>query len=121
MSSASDLLELLERRIVVLDGAMGTMIQGLGLKDEADWRGERFKDHTHSLKGCGDLLVVTKPDAIEEIHYKFLRSGADIVETNTFTATSIALADYGLETHRTRHQHRGGERRTARGGASPAR
>ena len=99
MSSVGDLLGLLERRIVVLDGAMGTMIQGLGLKDEAAWRGEQFKDHTHALMGCGDLLVVTKPDAIEEIHYKFLRAGADIVETNTFTATSIALADYGLEGH----------------------
>ena len=97
MSAVGDLVELLERRIVVLDGAMGTMIQGLGLKDEATWRGERFRDHTHSVKGCGDLLVVTRPEAIEDIHYKFLRAGADIVETNTFTATSIALADYGLE------------------------
>ncbi|MDB4959130.1 MAG: methionine synthase, partial [Myxococcales bacterium] len=93
-----DLLsDLLERRIVVLDGAMGTMVQGLELADEAVWRGERFADHTHSLKGCNDLLALTKPAAIEDIHYQFLRAGADIVETDTFTATSIALADYGLE------------------------
>src|SRR5206468_12855112 len=85
------------RRIVVLDGAMGTMVQGLGLTDEAAWRGERFRDHTLPLKGCNDLLALTKPDAIEDIHLAFLRAGADIVETDTFTATSLALADYGLE------------------------
>ena len=94
---SEELLELLQRRIVVLDGAMGTMVQGLGLADESIWRGERFKDHSHPLKGCNDLLALTKPDAIEEIHLQFLRAGADIVETDTFTATSIALADYALE------------------------
>ena len=93
-----DLLELMASRIVVLDGAMGTMVQGLGFDDEAVWRGDRFKDHSLPLKGCNDLLALTKPDAIEEIHYQFLHAGADIIETNTFTATSIALADYGLET-----------------------
>jgi 5-methyltetrahydrofolate--homocysteine methyltransferase len=97
MSSVDRLEEALARRIVVLDGAMGTMIQGLGLADEAQWRGERFKNHGHSLKGCSDLLVVTQPQAIEDIHYAFLRAGADIIETNTFTGTSLALADYGLE------------------------
>jgi 5-methyltetrahydrofolate--homocysteine methyltransferase len=97
MSSIDQLRELLERRIVVLDGAMGTMVQGLGLADEAVWRGERFRDHSHSVKGCNDLLALTKPDAIEDIHLQFLRAGADIVETDTFTATSIALADYALE------------------------
>ncbi|HLL23825.1 MAG TPA: methionine synthase [Kofleriaceae bacterium] len=91
------LVEELERRIVVLDGAMGTMVQGFELADEAVWRGDRFANHGHALKGCNDLLVLTKPEIIEEIHYQFLRAGADIVETNTFTATSVALADYGLE------------------------
>src|SRR5512146_129110 len=97
MSSVDALRDLLDRRIVVLDGAMGTMVQGLGLADEAVWRGERFKNHGYALKGCNDLLVLTQPEAIEEIHLQFLRAGADIVETDTFTATSIALADYGLE------------------------
>ncbi|MEJ7597939.1 MAG: methionine synthase [Kofleriaceae bacterium] len=97
MSSVDQLSDLLAHRIVVLDGAMGTMVQGLELADEAIWRGERFKDHALPLKGCNDLLVLTKPDAIEAIHLEFLRAGADIVETNTFTATSLALADYGLE------------------------
>ncbi|MDX2089633.1 MAG: methionine synthase [Kofleriaceae bacterium] len=97
MSTLDRLVETLDRRIVVLDGAMGTMIQGLGLKDEAQWRGEQFKDHPHPLKGCSDLLVLTQAQAIEDIHYQYFKAGADIVETNTFTGTSIALADYGLE------------------------
>src|SRR5215218_10717289 len=97
MSAVDELHDLLAKRIVVLDGAMGTMVQGLGLADEEVWRGERFKNHSHSLKGCNDLLALTKPEAIEEIHYQFLRAGADMVETDTFTATSLALADYGLE------------------------
>ncbi len=97
MSSVDRLIETLDRRIVVLDGAMGTMIQALGFADEAQWRGERFKDHGHSLKGCSDLLALTRPQAIEDIHLAFLLAGADIVETNTFTGTSLALADYGLE------------------------
>ena len=97
MSSIDALVDLLDRRIVVLDGAMGTMVQDRGLADEAVWRGDRFRDHQHSLKGCNDLLALTKPEVIEDIHLAFLRAGADIVETDTFTATSIALADYGLE------------------------
>jgi 5-methyltetrahydrofolate--homocysteine methyltransferase len=96
MSSIDRLRETLEHRIVVLDGAMGTSVQALGL-DEAAWRGERFRDHPMSVKGCIDLLALTRPAAIEQIHLEFLRAGADIVETNTFTATSIALADFGLE------------------------
>jgi 5-methyltetrahydrofolate--homocysteine methyltransferase len=86
----------LRERIVVLDGAMGTMIQGYGLT-EADFRGDRFRDHPVPLGGCSDLLAVTRPDIIEAIHYDFLRAGADIVETNSFTGTSIALADYKLD------------------------
>jgi 5-methyltetrahydrofolate--homocysteine methyltransferase len=97
MSSADRLAETLDRRIVVLDGAMGTSVQGLGLASEAAWRGDRFRDHPVSVKGCIDVLVLTRPDAIEQIHLEFLRAGADIVETDTFTATSIALADFGLE------------------------
>ena len=97
MQSIELLSDTLARRIVVLDGAMGTMVQGLGLADEAIWRGDRFSDHALPLKGCNDLLALTRPDAIEGIHLAFLRAGADIVETDTFTATSIALADYGLE------------------------
>src|SRR5215469_12250021 len=96
MASVDELLDLLDRRIVVLDGAMGTMVQGFGL-DEAAFRGERFRDHAHSLKGCNDVLVVSRPEVIESIHLEFLRAGADIIETDTFTATSVALADYGLE------------------------
>ncbi|HEY5935509.1 MAG TPA: methionine synthase, partial [Kofleriaceae bacterium] len=97
MSSPERLSELLDRRIVVLDGAMGTMVQGLELADEAVWRGDRFKNHSLPLKGCNDLLALTQPAMIEAIHLDFLRNGADIVETDTFTATSLALADYGLE------------------------
>src|SRR5215468_9387394 len=97
MSSIDRLREALDRRIVVLDGAMGTSVQALGLADEADWRGERFRDHAMPIKGCIDVLALTRPDAIEDIHLEFLRAGADIVETDTFTATSIALADFGLE------------------------
>ncbi|HEU4616258.1 MAG TPA: homocysteine S-methyltransferase family protein, partial [Kofleriaceae bacterium] len=73
--SVDVLRELLDRRIVVLDGAMGTMVQGLGLADEALWRGDRFANHGHALKGCNDLLALTRPQAIEEIHLQFLRAG----------------------------------------------
>jgi 5-methyltetrahydrofolate--homocysteine methyltransferase len=83
-------------RILVLDGAMGTMIQRLKLS-EADFRGERFKDWPRDLKGNNDLLVITKPDAIEAIHRQYFEAGADIVETNTFSSTTIAQADYGME------------------------
>jgi len=83
-------------RILVLDGAMGTMIQGYEL-EEADYRGDRFKDHGHDLKGNNDLLNVTRPDIIGAIHREFLKAGSDIIETNTFSGTTIAQADYGLE------------------------
>ncbi|NLH83420.1 MAG: methionine synthase [Phyllobacteriaceae bacterium] len=83
-------------RILVLDGAMGTMIQRHGLT-EADYRGTRFADHDRDLKGDNDLLSITRPDVIRGIHAQYLAAGADIVETNTFSATTIAQADYGLE------------------------
>ena len=87
---------LLAERIVVIDGAMGTMIQRHRLS-EADFRGERFADHPRDLQGDNDLLVLTRPDVVRAIHDAYLAAGADIVETNTFGATSIAQADYGLE------------------------
>ena len=83
-------------RILILDGAMGTMIQRYKL-DEAGYRGERFKDHTHDLKGNNDLLVLSQPKIISEIHNAYLEAGADIIETNTFNAQAISQADYGLE------------------------
>ncbi len=81
---------------MVLDGAMGTMIQRHKL-EEADFRGERFKNHSHPLKGNNDLLSITRPDIIKEIHRQYFAAGADIVETNTFGSTSVAQADYHLE------------------------
>ncbi len=87
---------LLKERVLILDGAMGTMIQKYGLED-ADYRGERFKNWEHPLKGNNDLLVLTKPSVIEEIHNKYLESGADIIETNTFSCTRISMADYHME------------------------
>ena len=90
------LLEIMEDRIVVLDGAMGTMIQQVKL-EEKDFRAERFKDNKIDLKGNNDLLVITRPDVIENVHREFLEAGADIIETNTFSGTTIAQADYGLE------------------------
>lgn len=92
---AAALPGLLAERIVILDGAMGTMIQRYKL-DEAAYRGERFKDHPKDLRGNGDLLQLTRPDVIAEIHDRYLAAGADIIETNTFGATSIAQEDYGL-------------------------
>src|SRR5215216_1278713 len=89
------LLTLASERILVLDGAMGTMIQDLQY-DEAAFRGERFKDFHRDLRGNNDLLILTQPKAIEEIHAKYLRAGADFVATNTFSSTSIAQADYDL-------------------------
>ena len=87
---------LLRERIVVLDGAMGTMLQAHGFS-EADFRGERFRDHPHDLRGDLDLLCLTQPAAVQEIHRAYLEAGADIVTTNSFTATRIAQADYLLE------------------------
>lgn len=91
-----DIRELLKERILVLDGAMGTMIQRYKL-EEADFRGERFKDHPSPLKGNNDLLALTRPDVLKEIHAAYFEAGADIAETNTFSGTTIAQADYGLE------------------------
>jgi 5-methyltetrahydrofolate--homocysteine methyltransferase len=87
---------LLKQRILILDGAMGTMIQSYRLS-EADHRGERFADHPHDLKGNNDLLVLTQPHIVREIHAQYLAAGADVIETNTFNSTSIAQADYHLE------------------------
>jgi 5-methyltetrahydrofolate--homocysteine methyltransferase len=88
--------DLLKQRILVLDGAMGTMIQRYNLTD-ADYRGERFKDYPHDVKGNNDLLSITQPQIIQEIHKQYLEAGADIIETNTFSGTSIAMADYHME------------------------
>jgi len=88
--------DILKERILVIDGAMGTMIQRHTL-DEADFRGERFKNHQYPLKGNNDILSITRPDIIEEIHRQYLEAGADILETNTFSGTTIAQADYHLE------------------------
>ncbi len=90
------LRRLLEERILLLDGAMGTMIQGYGLS-EADYRGRRFADFPHELKGNNDLLTLTEPQIVREIHGKYLEAGADIVETNTFNATAVSMADYHME------------------------
>src|SRR6202522_2222392 len=89
------LLAAARERILVLDGAMGTMIQGLEY-DEAAFRGERFKDFHRDVRGNNDLLILTQPDAIEDVHAAYLRAGADIVATNTFSSTSIAQADYEM-------------------------
>ncbi len=88
--------KILEKRIMILDGAMGTMIQAYKFEEE-DYRGERFKDYEILLKGNNDLLTLTQPEAIKEIHRKYLAAGADIVETNTFSGTTIAMADYAME------------------------
>lgn len=86
----------LKERILVLDGAMGTMLQKYGLTEE-DFRGKELKDHPQSLKGNNDLLSITQPKIVKEVHRQFLEAGADIIETNTFSATTIAMADYGME------------------------
>ena len=91
-----DIIEHLNKRILVLDGAMGTMIQRHKLTEE-DFRGERFKDYNADVKGDYDLLSITRPQIIESIHEAYLKAGSDIIETNTFTATAIAQADYKLE------------------------
>ena len=96
-STRSLLAALLARRILVLDGAMGTMVQRQGLA-EADFRGERFAGHPRDLKGDNDVLVLTRPDVIRRIHDEYLAAGADIIETCTFNATAVAQADYGMET-----------------------
>lgn len=93
MSTLKFLQRLLRQRILVLDGAMGTMIQQYSL-EEADFRGARFGDHPHALKGNNDLLVLTQPDIIREIHTAFLQAGADLIETNTFNANPVSQLDY---------------------------
>ena len=89
------LLNLLSQRIAILDGAMGTMVHALGF-DEAGFRGKPFQDHQRDLKNCIDVLTLSQPEAIRQIHTSFLDAGADIIETNTFGATPVALADFGL-------------------------
>ncbi len=93
---AAQLKTALQERILVLDGAMGTMLQAYNFSEE-DFRGERFKDFHRSVKGNNDLLSLTQPDAIAEVHRKYFEAGADIVETNTFSSTTIAMADYEME------------------------
>src|SRR5690606_4048946 len=93
---STELRQLLAERILILDGAMGTMIQQEKL-GEADYRGERFLDHPKDLKGNNDLLVLTRPQVIAGIHRGYLDAGADIIETNTFNATRVSQAEYGLE------------------------
>ena len=91
-----DIKEILKERILILDGAMGTMIQRHKFTEE-DYRGERFKDWGQPLQGNNDLLSITQPDAIKEIHALYFEAGADIAETNTFSGTTIAMEDYGME------------------------
>src|SRR5579872_5454566 len=95
-SPGAALLHVAKERILVLDGAMGTMIQTLGL-DEQDFRGARFDAWNREVRGNNDLLNLSRPDAIRDIHIAYFRAGADIVATNTFSSTRIAQADYGME------------------------
>lgn len=104
--AARELSRLAEQRVVILDGAMGTMIQNLTLSEEA-FRGERFTDHNHELKGDNDILNLSQPGKIEDIHRQYFEAGADIAQTNTFNATSISQADYGLS-HLARDINRAG-------------
>ena len=90
------LTDTLHERILILDGAMGTMIQGFGLRED-DYRGERFADWSQDLKGNNDLLSITRPEIITDIHTQFLDAGADIIETNTFNSNAPSMADYGME------------------------
>ncbi|MBL86978.1 MAG: 5-methyltetrahydrofolate--homocysteine methyltransferase [Winogradskyella sp.] len=92
----SDIFKILQHRILVLDGAMGTMLQRYNFTED-DFRGSRFKDFKHPLKGNNDLLSLTQPEAIAEVHRKYFEAGADIVETNTFSGTTIGMADYHME------------------------
>lgn len=96
MISKKNIISELNKRILVLDGAMGTMLQRYKFEEE-DYRGERFKNWEYPVKGNNDLLSLTQPQAIEEVHRKYLEAGADIIETNTFSGTTIAMADYHME------------------------
>ena len=91
-----DIRKELQKRILIIDGAMGTMIQRYKLNEE-DFRGERFKNHPSDVKGNNDLLNLTRPDVIREVHAAYLDAGADIIETNTFSTQRISMADYGME------------------------
>src|ERR671932_2168724 len=88
--------ELLRQRIALLDGAMGTMIQRARLAEE-DYRGARFRDWPRELRGHNDLLSLTQPALVRDIHSRYLEAGADIIETNTFNSTAVALTDYGMQ------------------------
>ena len=90
--------ELARKRIVILDGALGTMVQSYALSED-DFRGERFRESTVELKGNNDLLNITRPDVVSDIHRRYLEAGADIIETNTFSSQRISQADYKLEDH----------------------
>jgi len=92
----SELIKAMQNRILILDGAMGTMLQRYNFSEE-DFRGERFKSFSKSVKGNNDLLSITQPQAIAEVHRKYLNAGADIIETNTFSSTTIAMADYDMQ------------------------
>ncbi len=92
----TNIRDLLNHRILIIDGAMGTMIQRYKLSEE-DYRGERFKDWPTDIKGNNDLLCLTQPNIILEIHKQYLEAGADIIETNTFNSQRVSLADYGME------------------------
>src|ERR1041385_5576031 len=94
--SEKQIRQILDQRVAILDGAMGTMIQSHRLDEDA-FRGARFRSHSRDLKGCNDVLCITQPELITEIHLGYLDAGADIVETNTFNSTAISMADYGLE------------------------
>lgn len=96
LTRIQQLKDLLQQRVVVLDGAMGTMIQNLNLSEE-DFRGTRFADWHMDIKGNNDILCITQPQLIKDIHLAFLRKGVDIIETNSFNATTIAQADYDME------------------------
>ncbi len=90
--------EIIKKKILILDGAMGTMIQKHKLQ-EADYRGKSFSDHPKSQKGNNDLLTLSNPSIIKDIHLKYLEAGADIITTNTFNSNRISMADYGMEEH----------------------
>ena len=96
MKNTEALYKALSERILILDGAMGTMIQKYNLTEE-DYRGEQFRDWEYPVKGNNDMLSITKPSVIDEIHRQYLEAGADIIETNTFSSTTIAMADYHME------------------------
>ncbi len=98
LARRAQLHALLAERVVILDGAMGTMVQQHGL-GEADYRGSRFSDWPSELRGNHDLLTLTRPQVIADIHRAFLEAGADIIETNTFNSNAASLADYGMQAH----------------------